>query len=692
MADDPTPPPLSDTGPGPRPAGAQGDVLAAIFDASPTATLVFERGGRVVCANRAALALTGYSAEGLAARALSDLAAPDDPRLAALMGRSDQGEPFAGELVLLDAGGHPVPVAVQVAPLAAGAQPPRFVATLTDVGDRRAAERRHRAQAAHHALVARLSERALGGAPLDALLREASEALVSALGVAAVAVWQHEPEAPALELRALCGLSPPSVQTAAASQGASFPGHVLARERALVVPDFRSETRFTLDPFHQESGVVSGAGAPIPGGPAPAGVLAAYAHGHRGFTVPDMHLLRATASLLGTLLRRDRDERARAALEARIQRSERLELVGRMASGFAHDFNNLLAVVLTTTRVVLSELAPGDPLREDIGEIEEAARRAAALTGDLLLLGRGDPGSPRIVRVGDVIAGLGRILERAVGEGVSLSLDVGAEPWPVRIDPGRLEQVVMNLVVNARDALRPTGGHIAVRVEGRADERAGDAFAVVLSVEDDGPGIPEAVRERLFEPFFTTKAPGEGSGLGLATVHSIVSSAGGDVRALARPEGGTRMEVSLPATEDLEAWEDSGPPTRPAPAVGGETVLVVDDEPMVRRAVRRMLRRHGYDVVEAADGLQALAQLEAETPVIALVLSDVSMPALGGRELARRVAEAGAGPPVVLMSAFEPATDGGSGDAPALLRKPFTEDALREVLRQHLDRDPPPGG
>jgi two-component system cell cycle sensor histidine kinase/response regulator CckA len=262
-------------------------------------------------------------------------------------------------------------------------------------------------------------------------------------------------------------------------------------------------------------------------------------------------------------------------------------------------------------------------------------------------------------------------------------LDIESSAWPVRVDPGRIEQIVMNLVVNARDALSPAGGTIAVSVRARAASSEPETPQVVLAVEDDGIGIPEAVRPHLFEPFFTTKPEGQGTGLGLATVFAIVSSVGGEVRALARPGGGTRMEVVLPAAEDVEAWEDGGPATRPSTVTGGECVLLVDDEPMVRRAVRRMLQRQGYRVIEATDGVDALERLDAAEVPIAVVLSDVSMPKIGGRELSRRLAERSAPPPLVLMSAFERTlTDDGRE---RILRKPFTDDELRLALRARLD-------
>lgn len=652
----------------------------------PVPVLVFDADGTIAQSNPAAEALFDRSAVTLAECGLAGLFGEGDARLGALVAACEREGAFAGELELLLADGRRVPVAIQVSTLGAPARTGLFAAVITDIRGRREVERRFRDRARHHALVAELSTRALAGLDLGPLLVAAAQGLANALGVPAVGVWRHERDQDALTLEASWGLDPAVTSERVTLGLSSFPGFVLARERPMVVPDFRAEARFGLDTFHTAAAIVAGAGAVIAGPGAPVGVLAAYAHGHRGFTVQDVQLLHATAGLLATLFERDRSESERVALQSRIQRTERLELVGRLASGFAHDFNNLMAVVLSTTRVVLSELADDDVHREDIAEVEAAARRAAALTSDLLLVGRSDRGTPRLVRIDAVVEGLRRILERAVGPNVALVLDIEASAWPVRVDPGRVEQIVMNLVVNARDALPPAGGTISVSVRTRSGPAEPETPHVVLAVEDDGAGIPEPVRPHLFEPFFTTKPAGQGTGLGLTTVFAIVTGVGGEVRALPRAGGGTRMEVTLPAAEDVEAWEDSGPATRPSVVTGGECVLLVDDEPMVRRAVRRMLQRQGYRVLEATDGHDALERLDAAGEPIALVLSDLSMPKIGGRELSRRLALRPAPPPLVLMSAFEPTlTDDGSE---RILWKPFTDDELRLALRARLDAVP----
>jgi PAS domain S-box-containing protein len=668
-----------------RGAGAEAAALdpSAVLGAVPAPILVFDEAGAVRSSNRAAEALTGQSAAALAAAGLSGLFEPGDARMEALLGACARDGGFEGELEVLGAADERVPVEVVATAVGAGSGARGFVAVLHDLRPRREAERRLRDRARHQAFVAGLAERALAGASLDASLAEAAEGLARALEVSGVVVWECAEHGHAVVARAVWGLDSPGASELFAAESGSFPAFVLARERPVVVPDFRAETRFVRDGFHSRPAVVSGAGAVVSGPRSPFGVLAVYAQGHRGFTVQDVQLLQSTAGLLGTLFERAASERERAELQAHIRRTERLELVGRMASGFAHDFNNLMAVVLSTTGAVLAELSPTDPHREDISEIEAAARRAAALTGDLLLLGRGDGGNPRWVRIDEVVHGVGRILERAVGARATLTLDVAPVAWLVRADPGRVEQVLMNLVVNARDAAPAQGGTITVSVRARRQEATG-APEVVIAVADNGRGIPDAARPHLFEPFFTTKPAGQGTGLGLATVMAIATGAGGRVLALDRDGGGTVMEVALPAAEAAPGGADTDATAPLGPVLGsGASVLLVDDDPAVRRAVRRLVEQRGYAVVEASDGVEALERLAAPGASFALILSDVSMPNMGGHELAAQVRRRGIQTPIALMSGFETA-DAGSLDC-AVLRKPLSDDSLGAVLCERPD-------
>jgi len=374
----------------------------------------------------------------------------------------------------------------------------------------------------------------------------------------------------------------------------------------------------------------------------------------------------------------DMTERRR--LQAQVLQTQKMQAIGQLAGGVAHDFNNLLTAILGSA-TLLRMRAP-DAHQELIESIIYASERAAAVTGRLLAFSRQEMVRPRRVDLSALVRGLELLLTRLVGEDVALAFEVGEDVPEVRADPGQVEQIVMNLVVNARDAL-PTGGRIDVKLH-RCSRSTGDAACLVVS--DDGAGMDAETRARVFEPFFTTKS--NGTGLGLATVHDIVRGCGGAVEIDSEVGRGTTVHVSLPA--DDARPDDEAPQTGP-PELGpiDGAVLVVDDEPLVRQATERMLRHEGLSVVTAASGEEALAHLEREHASTALVLSDVVMPDAGGRELVERIGARWPSIRVVLMTGY---TDDDilrkgveSSDVP-LVRKPFSRDQLLEAIALALGR------
>jgi two-component system cell cycle sensor histidine kinase/response regulator CckA len=386
------------------------------------------------------------------------------------------------------------------------------------------------------------------------------------------------------------------------------------------------------------------------------------------------------------------DVTAARALERRLHQAEKLDSIGRLAGGIAHDFNNLLTVILNFADLVLDELPAGDASAGYMGEVKEAAERAAALTRQLLFFGRREVVRARPLDINAVLEDLGRLLHRTIGEDIELRTEPAPGLWRVQADHSQIEQVLLNLAVNARDAM-PEGGLLTIETanleldDGYAHRRVGvePGPYVRLTVADDGCGMPAHVVERAFEPFFTTKPHGEGTGLGLATVYSVVAQVGGHVDIYSEPGRGTAVRVTLPATFEA-VGDDPGVPVE-VERGGDETVLVVEDERSVRVIAAELLARAGYTPLEAADAEQALRLVREHTPN--LLITDVVMPGMSGGELAAAVRERHPELPVLFMSGY---TDdivmrhGVQERRLAFLEKPFTRKTLLESVRHALDR------
>jgi signal transduction histidine kinase len=405
--------------------------------------------------------------------------------------------------------------------------------------------------------------------------------------------------------------------------------------------------------------------------------------------------------LLGTHLERSiryalRDWQAGRALlerEEQLRQAQKLEAIGRLAGGVAHDFNNLLTAIIGYTDVIVDRLPAGDPTRRDADEIRKAADRAAALTRQLLAFGRKQFLRPEVVDVNETVHGLMPMLPRVIGEHIQTVAKLAPGVRRVMADRGQMEQVLINLVLNARDAM-PTGGTITIEtsdVELTPDRVTAEGLAltpgayVMLQVVDTGSGMDSDTRSRAFEPFFTTKPTGKGTGLGLATVYGIVDQSGGAVTIHTAPGHGTALRIYLPG---VAAPPMSRPP-EPPPAVtrGTESVLVVEDSDAVRELVIRTLRTHGYTALEARNGEEAIALMSAGAHPH-LLLTDVVMPGLSGPNLAARLLQQNPRLKVLYMSGFSEdaaAAHGAYWGGVPLLQKPFTATQLAERVRMALD-------
>jgi len=381
-----------------------------------------------------------------------------------------------------------------------------------------------------------------------------------------------------------------------------------------------------------------------------------------------------------------------ASRESALNQSQRMEAIGRLAGGVAHDFNNLLAVVLNYTTFVADQLPADSPIQADLEEIRQAGERGASLTRQLLLFGQRELETVEEIDLNATIRNLAKLMRRTLGEHIELEISLGDGLWSVEVGPSRIEQAIVNLALNARDAM-PEGGTLVIATDNIAiDEVYADAKLglrpgryVRVTVADNGPGIAMGEVEHIFEPFYSTKSMAEGKGLGLAAVHGIVAGAGGQITVYSEPGVGTSFKIHLPAVGDALA-AGGEEPQEPVPAKTG-TVLVVEDEPAVLQMALRVLERAGNTVLGAPDGVAALELLETHADEVDLVLADVVMPRLSGPEMADRLAEIYPDLPVIFMSGYAeemiPKQAIASGEV-TLIEKPFTGQKLLSAVAEAL--------
>ena len=384
-------------------------------------------------------------------------------------------------------------------------------------------------------------------------------------------------------------------------------------------------------------------------------------------------------------------------LEERLRQAHKMEAVGRLAGGVAHDFNNLLTIIRGHTDLLMDRDGMDDFVRRSVEQIQKAGNRAVVMTRQLLAFSRMQVLQPRVLDLNEVVSEIGKMLPRLIGEHIEYAFLPGEELQSIKADPGQIEQVIMNLAVNARDAM-PDGGKLTIRTSNAALSRGDTAQRapmlpgryVLLSVADTGHGMDEKTTRHIFEPFFTTKEVGKGTGLGLATVYGVVKQSGGFIWVESAPGQGATFEVYLPQVSEAAQATDAGAvPT--ASHRGTETVLVVEDEVGVRELACRFLKASGYRVLEAVDGMEALQIASQYEGTIHLVLSDVVMPRLGGKALAEQLRVCRQETKILFMSGYTEYTANADGELSALgpaLQKPFSRQSLTAKVREVLSGVP----
>jgi PAS domain S-box-containing protein len=646
-------------------------------------------------ANRGVLANLGYTLEELAALTpfdvLRDVPRHEVDAALATLQRGDQPSVvLTCSQMRKDGSTYPVEIRLQLSEVG---EPSVYVAVVEDVSERsRVRELNERLRQ-----FAVTEQRLLGSGDLPAALARIMEMAVDTLHVARVGVWGHSTDK--LVCLDVCDEATRQHTSGAELRLEQYPTYLAAIRGGapMAIHDTQSDerTRELVGPGAVRHDVTAQFDIPVRAGGRVVAVLTAeHVGGPRRWSAEEQSFATSVASFVALAI--EAAERTR--LEEQLAKTQKMESIGRLAGGVAHDFNNLLTAILGNVEFARMNLAPDAPVLVELQEIEKAARRGADLSRQLLTFARHQVVEPRVVDLNALTRNADKLLRRLLGEDIELVTRLAPDVGAVRIDPGQFEQVIVNLAVNARDAM-PNGGRLTIETHnvvldseflaGHTSIAPGEY--VQIAVSDTGHGMDRETMSRLFEPFFTTKEHGRGTGLGLAICYGIVRQAGGAISVYSEPGRGSTFKVYL---ERADAVAEA-PPSADAPTTvlrGDETMLLVEDEAPIRELAARALREQGYTVIVAADGAEAVRIGRERLAEIDAVVTDVVLPFLGGRELAAQLRRDRPRLPVLYMSGYSPSTMPGrefvDRDS-AFLLKPFTPRTLGERVREILDTRKP---
>lgn len=597
------------------------------------------------------------------------------------------------EITACDRQGREFPVELSISPSRQGGAY-TFSAFVRDITKRRQTEKRQAAQLAVSLVLA--DSRTIGEAAPKLL-----QAICETAGWEVGGIWHVDKTVSLLRCDAVWQISAEHTEEFASLTreitfplGIGLPGRVWDKREPAWIPDVLKDSNFPRAPVAAKAGLHGAIGFPILLGQEVLGVLEFFS---REVREPDGELVQMMTEIgikVGQLIQR-------GLLEEQLRQSQKMEAIGRLAGGIAHDFNNVLTVITGYSQMLLGQMDRVDPHRESLEEIRKAGDRAAALTSQLLAFSRRQVLAPKVLDLNALLCGMDGMLRRLIGEHIELRMLPGRDVGSVKADPGQIEQVVMNLAINAGDAM-PQGGRLTIETGNVEPDAVGLHQAgpakptpyVVLAVSDTGYGMDADTQAHIFEPFFTTKGRGKGTGLGLATVYGIVQQSDGHIHVSSKPGRGTTVKVFLPRApgDQPVAAEPAGRADKPCR--GSETVLLVEDESSIRIMMGRELQAQGYQVLEAEDGADALKRAREHKGPVDLLLTDVVMPRLGGRELAEELAALRPDMKVLFMSGYtddEIVRHGVLRAQTAFIQKPFAPSELARKVREVLDTPPPPG-
>lgn len=679
----------------------ESSVFRSLFIAYPDALLLVDQAGGIVLANPSAASLLGFAVDELVGLNV-DALVPDSirPRHAAYReayGRAPRARPMGTqmELVAKRKDGSEVMVEIALSPLQSHGLP-FVVAAIRDIGAYpRVKQALQRARYSDY--LAQLGRLAVDTRDPQVMLDHVPTIAAEALEVEVAMVLLLESSRLEFRVASGVGLVPgEEIGARIASHANTPPGFVFAEAQPVEVPDYGSERRFAVPQAYLDAGLVSALAVPFYDRGRFIGVLTVHSRQAKRFGDEELRFLESLSNLLATSLQRVQTEEA-------LSHAQRLESVGQLTGGIAHDFNNLLTVIQGNLQVLeeLPAIAQDGYAQQLVGAAARASRRGAELTGKLLAFSRRQMLQPNAVDPHAMLHSLADMLRRTLDQRIGIAIDATPDCPPVLADPGQLESALLNIAINARDAM-PEGGTLHFRAEAcgalprevlnELGEAGEHGSFVAISVADSGTGMTEEVKERAFEPFFTTKEAGRGTGLGLSTVYGFVKQSKGAIAIATQPGAGTTVTLYLPqlfdAAPPVAPDDDDGEQALPA----GLRVMLVEDDAEVRKVVHTFLATLGCDVVAAENAEQALVQMESDTGAFDVLLSDIALgPGMRGTRLAAEAQQRFPRLAILLMSGFSSELLDADREAPPsweLLRKPYSRAELARALARVLAARP----